>query len=487
MIPVLGYAPDADPSTPGVLPYVENVMPTTDGVRAAPSLADSGAAALAARCRGAVVAQDLSANRRVYAGTSTKLYELTGSTSWTDRTRAVGGDYALGTDDRWSFAQFGNSTLAATPTAVIQRSTGGAFANVSGSPQAKIIVAASGFVVAFNTSSNADGWYCSAYLDDTDWSLSVATQCVSGRLVGGVGPITAALRFGDDIVVYKATSMWLGRYVGAPAVWQFTQVSNDVGCVGQDAVCDTPFGHIFKARDGLYLFDGTVPRRLGEGVIRDWLSSDADGTQQFKTRLLWDRVNDVVWMFYPRNGFGTVSGCVIYHPATKKWGAAHQSGTQSIDAAIMYISPTLTYGAADGDFGINAYNDAPEVPYDSPFWVSGAFSPAVVVSSGDIKTLTGSPTAQAMIHTSDFGDDEGQRVMRALRMQFTDEPDSAAVYPYYKDSSGAALVSSPQINFYSDGKAPMMVRGRWFRIVVYLNGAFRLTKFRPEIVEAGRR
>ena len=173
MTPILGFAPDVDPTVAGVLTDCSNLIPFEGGFRGAPVATSVGADALAAACRGIAAVTNLSGSRRVIAGTSTKLYEL-GTTAWTDVSR--GASYTLGTDDRWSFIQYADATLAATPSAPIQRSTSGAFADIAGAPSAKIIEAAQGFAVAFNTSSFADEWYCSAYLDDTNWTLSVSNQ-----------------------------------------------------------------------------------------------------------------------------------------------------------------------------------------------------------------------------------------------------------------------------------------------------------------------
>ena len=75
---------------------------------------------------------------------------------------------------------------------------------------------------------------------------------------------------GDDIIVYKRRSTYVGRYTGPAEVWNFTQVDSDVGCVGQDAVCDTGKAHFFIGDDDIYAFDGVQVQPIGRGVLRDW-------------------------------------------------------------------------------------------------------------------------------------------------------------------------------------------------------------------------
>jgi hypothetical protein len=114
MTPLLGFAPDLDPVTPGVLTDCTMAIPFEAGMKGAPEAVGVGVTALAAACQGSSVVSDLSGSRRFLAGTATKIYEWDGSV-WNDRSR--GTSYTIGTEDRWAFIPFGNSTIAATPSA----------------------------------------------------------------------------------------------------------------------------------------------------------------------------------------------------------------------------------------------------------------------------------------------------------------------------------------------------------------------------------
>ena len=476
MIPIQGFAPDMEPTTPGILTDCTNLIPYEAGMRGAPAAVSVGANALAAECRGIASVSKLDGTRRVFAGTPSQLYELQG-TAWTLRSAAT---YSLGSDDRWSFIQYADSTLAATPTAAVQRSTSGAFAAISGAPTAKLIEAAQGFAIALNTSSYTDEWYCSAYLDEGNWTLSVANQCVKGRLIGGSGPINAARRFGDDVVAYKGASMFVGRYVGAPEVWRWTQVSNDVGCVGQDAVVDTAIGHVFVGKDNVYVFDGTTPRPLATGVIRDWLMADMVGVYQFKTQLLWDRAFNRVWVFYAQaGGNGTVNRCAVYHVLTKRWGLAHQT----IEAVVNYTSPTFDYDG--GTPIVTTYDSGPSISYDSIYWVTGAVTPTIVNGSHVVASLSGVTQSSSMT-TGDYGDDEGYRLCRNLRIRFGQAPTSSSVTGYTKDASGitAASVST---STQADGRHNLRQTARWHRFKADFSGDVEVSAIRPEFQEQGRR
>lgn len=476
MTPLIGFAPDVDPTTPGVIVECQNLVPSEYGMRGAPAPTSVGVSALADECRGAVNTTLLSGSRRLFAGTPTEIYELV-SGAWVDRTRA--GDYTLGDDERWTFAQFGDSTLAAHQSAIIQRSTGGAFADVTGAPLAKLVETASGFAVAFNTTTSSDEWYCSAYLDDTDWDLDVTTQCVKGRLVDAPGQILAAKRLGNDIIAYKEGAMFVGRYQGPPEVWRWTQISGDVGCVGPEAVVDTPMGHVFVGKDNVYLYDGSVPKPLGTGVVRRWLFKEVSGTYLNRCKLLWDRDNHLVWIYYVAAGDTQCTRCLVYHMLSSRWGVADETA----EAVINYVTSGVTYDG--GTPLVTDYETGPAIPYDSLFWLAGKQVPAIFDADHVLSVLAGRCEI-AWFVTGDMGDDDGYSFCSEVRVRYTQAPETSQAIGLAKDEAGVISLSQ-QVQSVSDGRHDMRQTSRWHRFRIDTTGDFQVTAVRPKMKPAGRR
>ena len=275
------------------------------GMAGAPSKKSTSYAALASAAHGLAIISKLDGTRRVFSGTSTKMYEAN-SGSWTDRTRAVGGDYTLGVDQRWSFAQFGDVTLAASKTDTIQYSTTGAFANIAAAPKANYIAVSQGFVMAADTNDGtygdqSDRFWCCAYMDYTDWTPAVATQCVTGRLVDSPGPIYALKALGPGFVAFKQNSIFVASYVGAPAVWQWQQVPGNVGVTSNNVVVSTGYNLLFMGMDDFYVFDGVRPVSIGTPV-REWFFNNVHTSYLYKTQGTYDRVTgNVYWFYVPRS------------------------------------------------------------------------------------------------------------------------------------------------------------------------------------------
>lgn len=478
MIPIIGFAPDADQSTPGLLADCQNMVPYLNGMKGGPSAqTPTDTPVLAAECRGAAVVSNLSNIRRLFAGTTTHLYELAAG-AWVDVSRATP-DYNGGSSTRWSFAQFGNTTIAANRADVIQRSTGADFADISGAPRAEIVFTVGAFVMALNTNDGADkphGWHCCAAFDDTDWTPSISTQANSGLLVASPGPITAGARMGEYAIAYKAQSIYLGQYVGAPEVWNWVQVpGGDAGCVGKQALCDIGGAHFFVGNDNFWMFDGTRPQPLGDGTVRLWWLENSNPVQRFKTIATFDRENYLVWVFYPSRNSENLDSALVYHIKSGKWGRADRF----VEASLGYVAPGETIdGLADYSATIDGL---PDIAFNSQFWLSGGRSLAVFNAAHQLQSLTGE-SSTSWFETGDAGDDDAVILLQNIRLRYEQAPESATADTRNRMNSGRPYEDGPS-STESDGKFDVLKSARWHKARVSFVGDVKVThikaKFKP--------
>lgn len=481
MTPIIGFAPDIDKGTPGVLASCVNLIPYLNGMEGGPApVTPPSVPALESPCRGAVVARMLDDTRRLIAGTSTKLFELV-SGAWVDRSR-VGG-YAAAAGARWSFTQFGNATLASTGYEPIQRSESGAFADIAGAPKAQILFSVGSFVMALNTDDGVakpDGWHCCAVFDDTDWTPSLTTQAASGRLVATPGRLTAGARLGNYAVAFKERSMYLGQYVGPPVVWDWSQVADyGAGCVGKDALCDIGGGLFFVGPDNFWIFDGASPQPLADGVLRQWFAINANAEYLYKTVCTYDRTNSRVWVFYPSAGSTECDAVLVYHVLSKRWGRAEHA----IQCALAYISPAATYDTWDA-FGAS-YDDLPSVGFDSPLFLAGINSQAFFNTSNQLQTLSGDSVSSGMT-TGEVGDDDAVMMLQQIRLRYALAPQSANVQTQHMANSGGDWTMGVT-GVMNDGKFDTLKSSRWHRATVSFTGPVRVTHMNAKMKQAGNR
>jgi len=483
MKPILGFAPDADATTPGMLFDCAHVIPYESGMRGAPTPAATTADPLPAESRGAAVLTKLAGTRRVFAGTQTALYELTG-TAWTDRSPAP---FVGSTESRWSFCQFGDTALASNLTDPMQGSAAGAFADVPTAPKAKIIVSASNnFVLAFHTNDltygdSPDRWWCCAQSNQNDWVPDVSTGANTGRLISVEGPLQAALPLGDYVVAYKQRAIYLGRYVGGAEVWRWTLIpGGEAGAVGQDAVCDIGGKHFIVGNDNFWIFDGTRPVPLGDGINRQWFLDNSSPTYRYKTQVSYDRQNKLVRVHYPsRTSSGACDACLVYHLSANKWGR----DDLVIESPLNYIAPGVTI---DGLDAYAATIDAlPNIPLDSQFWLAGGQVPAFFNAAHQLVSLNGE-TADSSMTTGDMGGDDAVMGLERFRIRFAQSPRGASATGYFKMNEGDPLIQGAT-NAINDGKFDIRQSARFHRVRIDLTGPHKATAYDAKLnAEGGR-
>lgn len=480
---VLGFAPDSDPTTPGLLVDCENLIPSELGMRPGPTTTPLGIQALPEQARGALAAIDLNGNRLVFAGSTAHLYMLAGNV-WSDIS-GPGAPFSLGNEEVWALTQFANSTVASSRSAGMHIATGSDFAPVDDAPKAKILVSLKGFVMAFNTDETTygdspDRWWCSAYLNASDWTPNVSTLCTTGRLVESGGEISAAHRLGDDVIVYKRRSTYVGRYTGPAEVWNYTMVDSDVGCVGQDAVCDTGKAHFFIGDDDIYSFDGVQVRPIGRGVLRDWFVGVRNPKYMHRSIAYWDKQNQLAWFFFPSvAGGGDVDLGLVYHPSTGRWGRANHK----IRSLLRFASPAQTY---DGSSGlISTYDTGPDIDYDSPFWTEEQELMSGFDQSNRIVTFSGIP-GQSSFTTGDWGDEEQYSSCDRLSLRLKKSPLGAFATGFTKDDGGSQ-VQMASVAIRDDAAFDLRQRARWHRFKVDVTGDYALIGIGPRLKQAGFR
>jgi len=478
MFPLIGFAPDADQTTPGLISDCDNLIPALIGMEGAPEAEPvEGVPALPSVCRGAAVINNLNNTRRLMAATDTAIYELVDE-AWVNRSRAEG--YAGSSDTRWSFTQFGDATLAANGGQKIQRSGSAGFSDIASAPTADIVFSVGSFVMALNTNASRDGWHCCAAFDDTDWTQSLTTQAASGRLVTTPGPLTAGARLGEYAIAYKERSMFLGQYVGPPVVWDWVQVSGgEAGCVGKDAICDIGGAHFFVGPDNFWLFDGTRPIPIGDGVIRSWFIEDSNPDSLYKTICVFDRESNRVWVFYPSSGSSECDSALVYHVLTKQWGRANRA----VQAALMRVPPSVTYNTWD-QFGAT-YDDLPAVGYDSPLWAVGARVLSVFDTANRLMVYSGDSASSGMT-TGEVGDDVAVSRLQQIRFRYAKAPVSATIQAQHAANSGGEFQPGASGNL-NDGKFDVLRVARWHKARAEFVGPVRITHVSATFKPAGRR
>jgi hypothetical protein len=374
---VLTYAPDADPTSPGVIVAGAGLRPTVNGYANYPLLSHyaptGGWAITPAPVSGLYAHQFQASARLLVVGSFTKLYQLTRAADGSFATADVstGGDaypaFATATGDEGharyvSFASFGDVALASYRNmgGLYRQATSGAlFAQVAGAPECGVLANFRNFIIGGDvgdygsTTGEPDMLAWSAFGNYTSWTPDTSSQAGNARLTDVSGRIVALMPIGDALAVYKANAIWLMRYLldGQGNVWNFKLTSAAIGC-NADVTKPPPIvnlgtAHLFVGAEDIYIFDGMQTRPIASGVVRDYLHAnfyDATHGRLRGTRVSHDmRAGEVAFWDYG----------LTYSYRLGKWGALPAGEVGQIVATCVAYGQTLDFGAG------GVINDAP--------------------------------------------------------------------------------------------------------------------------------
>lgn len=476
-----GFAPDLDPMTPGAISDCDALFPTNEGMAAAYGGTPTGHPDLGADAKSAFVAQLLDGTKRLMAATSAAIYESSGLT-WVDRSRTGG---YTGTN-RQRFEVFGNVTLAANRTQIIGASSAGAaFVDIAGSPAAAILCTASGFVLAFDTNDGVygdrpDGWWCSGIRDHTVWTPAAATQCANGRLLDSPGRITAAHALGSDVIAYKGSSMYMGRYVGPPFIWSWSRIPGNIGTSGNESVVVVDTKHYFVGPSDFYVYDGTVPISIGENVRR-WFFDNLNASYRDKVVGTVDIARNIISWWYPSTNSpsGAIDSLLTYNYMTGQWG----KWARTCATPLLYTSSQITY---DGMGTLYAtWDDLPNIPYDSPFWLADQTVQGFFIG-GKLYSLTYLPLPN-WFTTNVFGDMVQTSRLKRVTPRYITRPASATASNYYANDPAETMTLDSNAAMH-DGRFDFRRSARYHQIrVTHPAGAMVIKEIDIEAASAGRR
>lgn len=245
---------------------------------------------------------------------------------------------------------------------------------------------------------------------------------------------------GDDVVAYKARSMFLGRYVGPPVVWSWQRIPGDIGCSGQESVVVVGSSHFFIGPADIYVYDGTVPRSIG-APIRQWFFQSLNGSQRANIIGAADLARDLVYWYYPSvaSTTGICDSCIVYNIRTNQWGRA----SQSIESAVEYASGAVTYDGLGTLY--STYDNLPNIAYDSPFWISDQTVPGVIGTDHKLYSLTGNPGASYLV-SGDFGDETNWSMFKRATPRYRTQPSSGTGTNYYRGNLGVTPTQDQTIS-----------------------------------------
>lgn len=309
----------------------QNVYPAANGYRpfkGASSISD----ALPGLCIGNISFKRSTGAIEVFAGTSTGLYRLNGTT-WDDVAPSAYSPSAF-----WRFAVYGDILVATNGVDNPQKftlSSDTQFSTLTNAPVHKFPIVVRDTLVALDVDDGSAyqvKW--SAVNDATDWTTASGggAQILpdGGPVVGGTG--------GEYGVILQEQGLTRMDFVGGDLRFTFDKIEGAVGCIAKNSIVQYKGRTFFLSDEGFQVFDGAETTNIsnekvtrtffselsqaealttdtGESIITDGGEVISVGALQAVDGALDQRNSCIVWK-YPTS---TTSKLIIYNYALNRW------------------------------------------------------------------------------------------------------------------------------------------------------------------------
>lgn len=468
---------------------VLNVVPRGDGY--GPFLDFTAfTSALPAACRGYFYARKADGSITVFAGTSTKLYNLDNTAgTWTDVSKGASTYPALSNNAQWQFAQFNNyvfATQANAPLQVFDLTSSSAFADAAGSPpQAAYITVVNRFLVlsgiaspnvyriqwsGLNDVSSSSAW--TAGVNQSDYQ-----DLADGGIVRGVAGGEAGFIFQDQSIRQMTFAP------GSPYVFSIQRISQDDGLFAPYSLISAGDRLFFCSPQGFKsLIPGGYPTPIGkERVDRTFFGELDQSNLQLFVGASDPRSTRVYWGYKSSNGAtGAFDKMLCYDWALDKWTPITKSG----EYLASLSQPGITLEGVDAAYGSNI--DTLTIASLDDISNAALSKISAISASHALGFFTG-PALEATLHTPEQG---GER--RFFVSGFRPVTDAATVYGAVlsRETVQAAPSTSTESLVNAVGFCPQRISTRYARGKLRIPAGTSWTfaaGVEPEIAQEGGR
>jgi len=374
------------------------------------------------------------------AGTAANLYRYSG-TAWA----SVLGSLSASV---WRFDQFGDNVICVNGAAPVSFDlAGGTAAALGGAPPVSDLVATvrqqvflAGNPAARNTLSissynNSAGW-----TDGVDQALTVPFPS-GGDIMGLCG--------GETGLILQKRSVKRATYTGDATVWQFDEISKDIGCMAKGSVVQAGQLVFFLSEQGFKLCDRTQVVPIGEEKVDRTFFARYSRSQIDNITAAVDPRSTTVYWAMP----GNPGQIWPYNWTLEKWGLP-------IEVSLARVFDGFTANTSLDALDALYPSGLDSIPYslDAPIFAGGNPLFIVADNAGVLNTLSGDNLAAQFILSPDEPE-PGRRVrIRGARPVSDAVEGTVTIDARARAGDPHASVTSGAMR--DNGRVPLRANGR---------------------------
>jgi hypothetical protein len=173
----------------------------------------------------------------------------------------------------------------------------------------------------------------------TTWTPSITNQAGSYQLSHGSN-IVCAIQSRQEILVYTDAALYSMQYLGAPYVWGFQILADNISIVSPNAVAIVNNVAYWMGQDKFYMYSGRVETL--PCTLREYVYQDINLTQSYQFFAGTNEGFNEVWFYYCSANSNVIDRYVIYNYLERIWYYGNLTRTAWLD------SPLRSYPMAAG-------------------------------------------------------------------------------------------------------------------------------------------
>jgi hypothetical protein len=217
-------------------------------------------------------------------------------------------------------------------------------------------------------------------------ATSAANEAGELDLAETADALVDGVPLGDTFIIYKERSMYAMQPSGDVYIWRFTRIPGDFGMLTRGCCAATPIGHVVLTAGDVVIHNGTPPKSILTGRMREWLASSIDQTNYKRSFVVANSNTSEVWICFPENAQTTCTKALIWN-----W----EGNTFSVRDL-----PNVT----DADFGVALFS-ADTWASDTASWESDVTSwgqSSFAATRSNLVMATTAPLLMATEQSNDF-------------------------------------------------------------------------------------
>ena len=177
--------------------------------------------------------------------------------------------------------------------------------------------------------------------DYTQWTPAITNQAGSFTLSDGSTIITAA-QARQEILVWTDSALYSMQYLGAPFVWGFQILADNLSIVSPNATATANNITYWMGVDKFYMYSGRVETL--PCTLRSYVYNDINISQASQFFAGTNEGFNEVWWYYCSANSDTIDKYVVYNHLERVWYYGTLNRTAWLDSPLRVEPMATTYG-----------------------------------------------------------------------------------------------------------------------------------------------